>query len=302
MGNNQSTTVNSSRDLAVRSTASFARSTARTVDGLLEQGLMIAVNKLFGNNTVISSDDRSLKPYTQPLKVDRIYEKLYQHVPVNYGKVDEKGTLNATGSVRLFVKTLSGKTIVTFHDGKCSPEKIKEQIKQKEGIPIDQQRLMFARRELENGKVYEILHDSTAHLVLPVKGGGYGNYYIDKSLYDTQWNFDFRDIQVDSARFERGGRRYIRPLGAMRYAIKVLNIYSDNVWLGTSGDRHYSVPGEWPVAYHGTMETNVSEPLKEGFCTETGRQFTRGRGIYCTPDPKTALLYAETYDYQVNND
>ncbi|KAI1696971.1 poly(ADP-ribose) polymerase catalytic domain-containing protein [Ditylenchus destructor] len=84
----------------------------------------------------------------------------------------------------------------------------------------------------------------------------------------------------------------------MRFAIKVLDKYSDNSWLGASGNRTHSDAKEWPVAYHGTKEMNVSGILTEGLILAKGRRFHFGRGIYCTPDPETALLYAATYNFQ----
>ncbi|KAI1711848.1 hypothetical protein Ddc_12681 [Ditylenchus destructor] len=90
----------------------------------------------------------------------------------------------------------------------------------------------------------------------------------------------------------------LRHLNMSFDVTNVLGKYSDNSWLGTGGIRTHSDAGEWPVAYHGTTSMNVSGIVKEGFCLEKGRRFCCGRGIYCTPDPETALHYAQVYYFQ----
>ena len=230
---------------------------------------------------------RERQSYFQALSIDQLFS-----VAQLSGRFGDKPRDGA--KIQLYVKTLTGKILSIEVDNNDLVEDVKERIQCVEGIPPYQQRILFAGQLLDASRAiadYGISTESTLYLVLRLRAGGCPQYYINDSLLDPRYDYDFTRMRDDGTKYYRGGYEYHRPYGWKRYAIKVRGRFDDDRWLGARGLRADSSDGEWPVSYHGTAVNVSGNIAQEGYDLSKGKIFLYGKGVYCTPSIEVAAMY-----------
>ena len=204
------------------------------------------------------------------------------------------------------VKTITGATTTVKVTATHTVAELKAAVEIQANIPARDQQLMFDRKRLEDHHTISELGippSATIFLLVRTRGGG-PDFQLDPNELDPGFNYDFTNQSDDGKTYMRGGKPYKRPYGWKRYAVKVLNVYGSNTWLGPNGMRTEQAPGEWPVSYHGTNLASAKAIMDTGYKIGPRQQFQKecGKAVYSSPSlDMVAANYATSFEHKGYN-
>lgn len=134
----------------------------------------------------------------------------------------EERRRNYQGCGRVFVKTMTGKTLTIDIGSSETVDVLKQRIYEKEGIPADQQRIIFAGIQIDDEQTlahYLIPHEATLHLVLRLRGG---MYHVSSGTPDGEGRLSVGPTGIRSVPIR---------VAALRIDVETGQVESDEPWV-----------------------------------------------------------------------
>eukprot|EP00111_Clytia_hemisphaerica_P023166 TCONS_00068155-protein len=218
--------------------------------------------------------------------------------------VSNPGQSNASGDITLTVKTLTGKSTMVKVKPDSQISDVKDSIRSSDGLGLTQGlKLLHLNKNLKDEATLKdsfITENATLFMIISAETVAPAFYMNAETFLHPKYDYQYG--AADKTQFSRGNRRFIRPCGWMKKALRVLGKYENNTWLGVAGRQSetQSAGGEWPVAYHGTKKGDVEKLCRERSRNPVhqGQNFTPGKGIYTTSSPHLAEQQSESFDFE----